>query len=46
LFRKRFFLVETGEWISLKVSAAGLRTITKKGTDAAVKEAREKGFMK
>ena len=46
LFKKRFFLVETGEWISIKVSAAGLRIITKKGTDAAVKEAREKGFMK
>jgi large subunit ribosomal protein L28 len=46
LFKKRFFLAETGEWISLKVSASGLRTITKKGPDAAIKEARAKGFMK
>lgn len=46
LFKKRFFLNETGEWVSVKVSAAGLRTITKKGPDAAIKEARAKGFMK
>ncbi|MCF8463694.1 MAG: 50S ribosomal protein L28 [Flavobacteriales bacterium] len=46
LFKKKFFLVETGEWISLKVSASGLRNINKKGVDAAVKEARVKGFMK
>ena len=46
LFKKRFFLAETGEWVAVKVSAAGLRTITKKGPDAAIKEARERGFMK
>ncbi|MCF8276729.1 MAG: 50S ribosomal protein L28 [Flavobacteriales bacterium] len=46
LFKKKFFLPETGEWITLKVSASGLRNITKKGTEAAIKDARAKGFLK
>jgi large subunit ribosomal protein L28 len=32
--------------ISLKISAAALRTINKKGISACVKEAREKGYLK
>ena len=39
LFRKKFFWVEEQMWIQLTLSAAGLRTINKKGLDAAIKEA-------
>ena len=39
LFTKKFFYVEENCWISLKLSAAGLRIINKKGLDAALKEA-------
>ncbi len=46
LFKKRIYLPETDEWITIKVSANGLRTINKKGASAAVKEAREKGYLK
>ena len=44
LFHKKFYYVEEGCWISLKVSAAGLRTINKKGLDAALKQAVAKGY--
>ena len=43
---KKFFVPESGEWITLKVSANGLRTINKKGLSAALKNASEKGFYK
>ena len=36
---KRYFLEEEGRWITLKVSAAGMRTINKKGLANALKEA-------
>ncbi len=45
LFTKKLFLVEENRWISLKVSAAGLRTIDKKGLKAALEGAKEKGFI-
>lgn len=45
LFTKKFYWVEQDMWISLKISAAGLRTINKKGLDAAIKQAAEKGFL-
>ena len=45
LFNKKFYWVEQDIWISLKISAAGLRTINKKGLDAAIKQAAEKGFL-
>lgn len=35
---KKFFIPETGEWITLKVSAAALRTIDKKGLYEYLKE--------
>ena len=44
LFTKKFFYVEQNCWIELKLSAAGLRIINKKGLDAALKEAVEKGY--
>ena len=36
---KRFWLEDEGRWVTLKVSAAGIKTINKKGLPAALKEA-------
>ncbi|MCB9309852.1 MAG: 50S ribosomal protein L28 [Lewinellaceae bacterium] len=38
LFTKRFFMPETGEWITLKISMSALRTIDKKGLYAYLNE--------
>lgn len=46
LFKKRFYLVEEDRWITLKVSAAGIRNINKNGLIATLKKAVEKGFIK
>ncbi|MCC8088248.1 MAG: 50S ribosomal protein L28 [Rikenellaceae bacterium] len=40
---KRYFLEEEGRWITLKVSAAGMKTINKKGLKAALKDAKALG---
>ena len=45
LFTKKFYYVEEGCRISLKISAAGLRLINKVGLDAALKQAVEKGYI-
>lgn len=45
LITKKFFIQEENKWITLKLSAAGLRTISKNGVYACVKQAREKGFL-
>ena len=45
LFNRRFFWVEQQIWISLTLSAAGLRTINKLGLDAAIRQAAEKGYL-
>ena len=45
LFEKKYFLPEEERWISLKISAAGIRLITKKGLTTVLKEAREKGYI-
>jgi len=45
LHTKRFFDPETNTWITLKVSAAAIRTINKKGLAACLKDARKKGFL-
>ena len=45
LFTRRFFWVEQQIWISLTVSAAGLRTINKLGLDAAIRQAAENGYL-
>jgi large subunit ribosomal protein L28 len=42
---KKFYIPEEDKWITLKVSTAGIRTINKKGISAALKEAREKGYL-
>lgn len=43
LQKKRFFLVEEDRWITLKVSADGIRTINKKGLYNVVKDLRAAG---
>ena len=45
LFVKRYYLPEEQKWISLRISAAGIRLINKKGLAAALKEATEKGYI-
>ncbi|MDY0101471.1 MAG: 50S ribosomal protein L28 [Lentimicrobium sp.] len=43
---KRFYIPEEDQWITLKVSAAAIRTISKNGITATLKAARAKGFLK
>lgn len=45
LFKKKFYIPEEDRWISLTVSAAGLRTINKKGIVNAIKDAQGKGLI-
>ena len=45
LFTKKFYWVEQDCWISLNVSANGLRIINKMGLDAAIKRAAAKGYL-
>ena len=45
LFEKRYYLQEEKRWITLKISAAGIRLISKKGLTSALKEAKEKGYI-
>lgn len=45
LFTKKFYWVEQDTWVTLNVSANGLRTINKIGLDAAIKKASEKGYL-
>ncbi len=44
LFKKKFYYVEEDCWISLSLSAAGLRIINKMGLDAALKSAVANGY--
>ena len=44
LFTKKFYYVEQDCWISLNISAAGLRYINKVGLDAALVSAVAKGY--
>lgn len=39
---KRYFVPETGKWITLKLSTSAMRTITKKGISAVIKEMADK----
>jgi large subunit ribosomal protein L28 len=45
LFTKKFYLPEEDRWVTLKVSAAGIRNINKKGLLSVLKEAKAKGFI-
>jgi large subunit ribosomal protein L28 len=45
LQKKRFYVPAEGTWISLKLSTKAIRTISKNGLDAVLKEARAKGHL-
>ena len=42
---KKFWSEAEQRFITLKVSCKGMRTIEKKGLDAALKQAQDKGFV-
>lgn len=46
LQKKKFYIPEEDNYVTLKVSASGIRTINKKGITEAIREAKEKGFYK
>lgn len=46
LFDKNFYLAEEERFVKLRVSAKGIRIITKKGLKNALEEAKTKGFIK
>lgn len=45
LFTKRFYLPEEDRWVTLKVSAAGIRTINKNGLNNVLKKAKAQGLI-
>lgn len=45
LFDKKFYIPEEDKWITLRVSANGIRQINKKGISACLKEAKANGFL-
>ncbi|MFN6039497.1 MAG: 50S ribosomal protein L28 [Bacteroidota bacterium] len=45
LKRKRFFVPETGEWVTLRVSTSAIKNINKNGISACLKEARLNGLI-
>lgn len=45
LFRKKFYWPEEDRWISLKVSAAGLRLINRIGLNEALRRASDAGYL-
>ncbi|MDR2911186.1 MAG: 50S ribosomal protein L28 [Bacteroidales bacterium] len=45
LFKKKYYLPDEDRWVQLTVSAAGIRTINKKGVKVALNEAKENGFI-
>ena len=45
LFVKKFYVPEEDSWVTLKVSAAGLRNINKNGILASLEKAYTKGFI-
>jgi large subunit ribosomal protein L28 len=44
LIKKRFFIPETGEWVTLKVATSTLRTINKLGIYEFLKDAQRNGM--
>lgn len=43
LQKKRFFIPETGQWVTLKVSTSAMRTINKLGLYAYLKKLQKEG---
>tara|TARA_X000000368_G_C22461987_1_gene463826 strand:- start:119 stop:358 length:240 start_codon:yes stop_codon:yes gene_type:complete len=44
LIKKRFFVPEENQWVTLKLSATALKTINRKGISAVLKQARANGM--
>jgi len=45
LFVKKYYLMEENRWITLKISAAGMRNINKNGLNATLKKAVVNGYL-
>ena len=45
LFKKKFYMPDENRWVQINVSAAGIRTINKKGIKTALLDAQAKGFI-
>jgi len=45
LFDRRFYFQEEDRWVKLRISAAGIRLINKKGLKKALEEAKKNGFI-
>ena len=45
LLKKKFFLPDEDRWVLLTVSTHGIRLINKIGISAALKKAKEKGYI-
>ena len=45
LFKKKVYLEDENKWVSINVSAKGLRIIAKKGVSLAIKESSKKGYI-
>ena len=45
LFKKKFYYQEEDRWITLRVSASGIRLINKKGLYTVLKDAKENGYI-
>ena len=45
LVTKKFFIPETNEWVTLKISTSALKTINKIGISEALKRAEKEGFI-
>ncbi len=45
LFKKRFYIQEEDRWVTLNVSAAGIRNINKNGVLNSLVEAKAKGYI-
>lgn len=43
--RKRFFIPEENRWVTLNVTAKGVKIINRKGISQVLKESREKGLI-
>lgn len=45
LFDKKYYLAEEDRYVKLRVSAHGMRIISKKGLKSALEDAKSKGFI-
>lgn len=41
---KKFYIPETGEWITLRLTARAIKTISKKGISEVLKDLKKQGY--